>query len=88
LGEGGHWVSSTSARLDENSVLLYADILAGKRKCQSECAYFGVCGGGAPSNNSTDSTETAYCRSHKRAIDVSFVFIERLPAVATEPASL
>uniref|UniRef100_UPI001952EEA6 hypothetical protein n=1 Tax=Streptococcus pneumoniae TaxID=1313 RepID=UPI001952EEA6 len=45
---------------------LYADILAGKRKCQSECAYFGVCGGGAPSNkifenNSADSTETAYC---------------------------
>ncbi|WP_204326138.1 hypothetical protein, partial [Stenotrophomonas maltophilia] len=61
--------------------------------CQSECAYFGVCGGGAPSNkifedNSADSTETAYCRSHKRAIDVALAFIERLPAAATEPAPL
>lgn len=64
---------------------LYADILSGRRKCESECAYFGVCGGGAPSNKifengSADSTETGYCRSHQIAIDVVLSFVERLPA--------
>lgn len=78
-------------RVTESS--LCADILSGKRKCQSECAYFGVCGGGAPSNkifenNSADSTETAYCRSQKIAIDVTLSFIERLSRVATQPAPL
>lgn len=63
---------------------LYMDIVSGRRKCRNECAYFGVCGGGAPSNKifengSADSTETGYCRSHQIAIDVVLSLIERLP---------
>jgi uncharacterized protein len=44
-----------------------ADIAAGVRKCETECPYFGFCGGGAPGNkffeNGTfDSTETMFCQ--------------------------
>jgi len=43
------------------------DIKAGVERCRRECAYFNLCGGGAPSNKyfengSFDSTETSYCR--------------------------
>lgn len=72
---------------------LYADILSGKRRCESECAYFGVCGGGAPSNKifenkSADSTETAFCRAHKISVDVTLALLERLSSVTKQPASL
>ncbi|MBI3435616.1 MAG: GRRM system radical SAM/SPASM domain protein [Proteobacteria bacterium] len=63
---------------------LYADIRAGVRKCEDECAYYGVCGGGAPANkiyenNSADSTQTVYCRAHQIGIDVALELIERIP---------
>lgn len=43
------------------------DIQAGVKRCKSDCQYFSVCGGGAPSNkyfeNGTfTSTETMYCK--------------------------
>ncbi|CAN5612805.1 GRRM system radical SAM/SPASM domain protein [soil metagenome] len=45
-----------------------ADIQAGVEKCRSECAYFELCGGGAPANKYFEnggfaSSETSYCRS-------------------------
>jgi len=44
-----------------------ADVQAGVERCRAECAYFNLCGGGAPANKyfengSMDSTETMYCR--------------------------
>jgi len=44
-----------------------SDTRAGVERCRRECAFFNLCGGGAPANkyfeNGTfDSTETAYCR--------------------------
>lgn len=44
-----------------------ADIQRGVQRCKETCSYFGVCGGGSPSNklheNGTfDSTETMACR--------------------------
>lgn len=46
---------------------LYSDILIGQRACAAQCAYFDVCGGGAPANKyfelgSCKGTETLYCR--------------------------
>jgi uncharacterized protein len=43
-----------------------------------------MCGGGAPvnkiyENNSADSTETVYCRSHQIGIDVVLDVINRIP---------
>jgi uncharacterized protein len=45
----------------------WGDIHAGIELCQRTCQYFGVCGGGAPSNKyyengSFVSTETVHCR--------------------------
>ncbi|MDX2257939.1 MAG: cyclophane-forming radical SAM/SPASM peptide maturase GrrM/OscB [Hyphomicrobiaceae bacterium] len=67
---------------------LYADIRAGIRECSSVCAYYGVCGGGAPSNKiyengSAASTETAYCRAFMSAIDIVLDLTERLPPELT-----
>lgn len=49
-----------------------ADVESGIERCRSACDYFGVCGGGAPSNkyfeNGTfDCTETMHCRLQKQA---------------------
>lgn len=65
-------------------VELYADIKAGIRKCDQVCAYHSVCGGGAPSNKiyengSAASTETLYCRTIQRGIDVVLDLMERIP---------
>jgi uncharacterized protein len=45
---------------------LTRDIAAGVARCERECGYFSVCGGGAPINKRTengsfDSTRTSYC---------------------------
>lgn len=63
---------------------LYADIRVGLRQCSDACAYHSLCGGGAPSNKifengSAASTETAYCRTFQRSIDVVLNLIERIP---------
>jgi uncharacterized protein len=74
-------------RIDESKV--YADIRAGVKKCERECQYFKMCGGGAPvnkiyENDSADSTETVYCRSYQIGIDVVLDMIERVPEMATQ----
>jgi uncharacterized protein len=70
---------------------LSSDIRAGLQKCEKECEYFKMCGGGAPANkiyenNTADSTETAYCRVHQIGIDVVLDMIERIPERAAELA--
>jgi uncharacterized protein len=49
------------------------DVAAGVSKCRESCAYFAFCGGGAPANKyfengSFDSTETLFCRLHRKAL--------------------
>lgn len=55
------------ALAQENFLSVLRDTQAGVERCRADCAYFNLCGGGAPANkyfeNGTfDSTETAYCR--------------------------
>jgi len=64
---------------------VFADIEAGVHKCADSCAYYRLCGGGAPSNKifengSAATTETVYCRTLMRSMDVALNLIERLPA--------
>lgn len=77
-----HNFEQIASRLYEGP--LYADITAGVRQCAGTCAYYGLCGGGAPSNKifengSAATTETAYCRTFMRSVDVVLDLIERLP---------
>jgi uncharacterized protein len=63
---------------------LYADIQAGVRRCADTCAYYGLCGGGAPvnkiyENGSAATTETVYCRTLMRSVDIVLDLIERIP---------
>jgi uncharacterized protein len=49
------------------------DVNAGIAKCREGCSYFRFCGGGAPANKyfengSFDSTETLFCRLHRKAL--------------------
>lgn len=49
------------------------EIKAGLSRCRETCDYYGVCGGGAPSNKffehgRFDETETMYCRLTKMAV--------------------
>jgi len=71
-----------STRLQES--LLMRDIAAGVERCRAACEWFGLCGGGAPSNKiyengSADSTETLYCRIHRASIEIALELVERLP---------
>ena len=62
------------------------DVAAGITKCRTQCAWFRLCGGGAPSNKyfengSFDSTETLFCRLHRQALaDTVLAKIPRAPA--------
>lgn len=52
---------------------LARDVRSGIERCRVSCQYFGVCGGGSPSNKyfengSFDSTETMHCRLHKQVV--------------------
>lgn len=63
---------------------LYADIQAGVRRCADTCAYYGLCGGGAPvnkiyENGSAATTETVYCRTLMRSVDIVLDLMERIP---------
>lgn len=71
-----------AARIYEST--LYADVAGGVRQCADTCDYYGLCGGGAPSNKifengSAATTETAHCRTFMRSVDVVLDLIERLP---------
>ena len=51
---------------------VYSAINDGIRKCRASCQYYGLCGGGSPSNKffelgKFDGTETQFCRLHKQA---------------------
>ena len=52
---------------------LAADIAAGVENCRTACAYFSLCGGGAPANKLYETgtfaaTETLYCRLTTQAV--------------------
>lgn len=77
-----HDFEEIAARVESSK--LYADIKEGIRQCREACAYYGVCGGGAPSNKiyengSAASTETVYCRAYMRGIDAVLDLMERIP---------
>lgn len=60
-----------------------ARIEAGVAACRAECDYFGVCGGGSPSNKffengAFESTETMHCRLTKKVMsDIALDHLER-----------
>jgi uncharacterized protein len=62
---------------------LDAEITRGVEMCQQTCPYFAFCGGGPPANKyfengSFASTETLFCRLHKKAcLDVALSRLER-----------
>jgi uncharacterized protein len=63
--------------------LLKDDVDAGVNECRKTCEYFGLCGGGSPSNKyfetgSFRSTETMHCKLSKKA--VVDVLLENLEA--------
>jgi uncharacterized protein len=85
----GHFTFGNIHREPFSSILdsshfrsVHSDIQAGTDRCRATCDYFGLCGGGAPSNkvfeNGTfDSAETTYCRLAKKSvIDVVLPTIE------------
>jgi uncharacterized protein len=66
----GNVMNCTIAEMRQSALFskVYADILSGVNLCRATCEYFGVCGGGAPSNKyfengSMASGETIYCRA-------------------------
>jgi uncharacterized protein len=72
---------------------LRADVAAGVRKCQAECKYYMMCGGGAPANkifenNTAASSETVFCRALQTDVDVVLDLIERVPPATLEKLQL
>jgi uncharacterized protein len=65
------------------------DIARGVNECQENCAYFPFCGGGPPANKYFEngtfaSTETLFCRLHKKVcLDVALDLLERKVGTAT-----
>ena len=65
---------------------LNEDIQAGVKKCEAECPYFSVCGGGAPvnklnENGSLISSETMFCRLTKKLpTDLALALLEQSAA--------
>ncbi|MBM94555.1 MAG: GRRM system radical SAM/SPASM domain protein [Oceanospirillaceae bacterium] len=61
------------AYANENFKYIRSEINNGIQKCKDSCAYFGLCGGGWPSNKyaengSFDSSETKSCSLHTKAV--------------------
>jgi uncharacterized protein len=69
---------------------LHRDIKQGVAACESSCAYFSVCGGGAPinklfENGSFASTDTSYCAlTQKVPTDIVIAAFENLAAQAPQ----
>ncbi len=67
---------------DSRVTALFEDVAAGVDMCRRECRYFGLCGGGAPSNKlfengSFRTSETLFCRLTKQVLsDVLLECIE------------
>jgi len=52
---------------------VYSEIQSGTQRCRATCQYYGLCGGGSPSNKlfengAFDSAETMYCKFNKKAV--------------------
>ena len=90
----GNVVGSELDSLVENGMFktVYHDILAGFRRCESECPYFSVCGGGQPSNKfyengSFNSTETPSCQMRIKApMNTALKFLERRAGLSQIPS--
>jgi uncharacterized protein len=76
---------------------LEEEIGCGVERCRASCAYFPFCGGGPPANKYFEngtfaSTETLFCRLHKKVcLDVTLALLEHdaqraAPAPPPEPA--
>ena len=66
-----------AALADKRFLEVMEDVRQGVENCRADCAYFNLCGGGAPANKyyengSFRSTETAYCR-HVIQLPISIV---------------
>jgi uncharacterized protein len=98
-----HETSLEEAMVSPAFARMNAAVLAGVDLCRDSCEYFGVCGGGTPSNKffengSFASTETLQCRLHKKIVaDLAMEIIEnsgerdeevRSPATRILPADL
>jgi uncharacterized protein len=81
-------VSMREIRATPRFKAIAREIAEGVAMCQAECRYFGLCGGGAPSNKLAEngsfaSTETVFCRlTQKASIDV---MLDRLAARMKPP---
>jgi uncharacterized protein len=70
---------------------LQREIDEGVDRCRDECAYFALCGGGAPSNKLAEhgtfaATETMYCRVNVKVL--ADIVLEIIEAMAAEGAPL
>jgi len=69
----------------ERFQLLEAEIAQGVQSCRESCPYFAFCGGGPPANKYFEngtfaSTETLFCRLHKKVcLDVTLAWLEQHP---------
>src|SRR5262249_4338144 len=81
----GHVARDTveSVSATERFAVLEAEIACGVEMCRQTCDHYGFCGGGAPANKHFEngtfaSTETLFCRLHKKVcLDVSLEYLER-----------
>jgi uncharacterized protein len=61
-----HWHTLEQMRESPAMLAMISDIDAGVEACRKECAYFSICGGGAPVNKLSEngtfaSTQTSFC---------------------------
>ncbi|MCA1869585.1 GRRM system radical SAM/SPASM domain protein [Agrobacterium genomosp. 3] len=88
-----HETSFTRALEAQNDLRFAADIVEGVAACRATCAYFDVCGGGAPANKLSEkgtfaSSETAFCRYTIQAVlDVALGMIVAEPDLLRQAAA-
>ena len=76
--------SLEDAAASAHFLALAADVSAGVEACAETCSYFGVCGGGSPSNKLSEAggfaaTETNHCRLSRQAVaEVVLADLERV----------
>jgi uncharacterized protein len=82
------------ALASEPAQRLAREVAAGVEACRARCAYFGLCGGGAPANKWTEngslaSAETLYCRSMvQRPVEAVLRRLERDRAASAPGGAL
>lgn len=81
-----HTTTFREARSSLALLNLHQSIQSGVAKCEAECEYFSVCGGGAPANKwfeagRFETTETLQCRLNIKAVaNVALDMVERREA--------